>query len=310
MKEIAHSTHHDLDAVGCMLHLDYATPKAHKTTFSTNYRDIEEKVSDVYDFCTRNNPDLLVISDVSFANNKSLLYKLQSLDISMVFIDHHEYPEGFFDDISIPYHHDIAKSATKISQEVFRTKGKNKNLDILSDLINNYDIWVSSAKSFPVSIAINDYFWEIQNEVNSLDIIMQRIKDVGYNLPNFSKWYIDYQQRMTSTLKKNYDKKLIMSDNFFCAAFVDDFFNEILYKEFAKGTSFVMIANSYGIVRYRFRKDCNLTRRHKELIKMRLIGTLENGHLNAFSDKIQNHNFNKIMDKVKEVHNIVQQYKG
>jgi len=39
------------------------------------------------------------------------------------------------------------------------------------------------------------------------------------------------------------------------------------------------------------------------------MGTKNIGHLNAFSDKIKNSNFDKIMEKVKQVHDIVEVYK-
>lgn len=310
-KNIVHFTHHDLDALGCMLHLDIATPNSKKTHFHTNYLNMQEKVSDVYDYCYLNKPDLLIISDISFSTNKNELYKLQEiLDICpIIFIDHHEYEENFFDDIRIPYFHDITKSATKITQEVFKTKGKNKNLDALSDIINSFDIWLQNESNFKVSMALNDYFWTV-NEKLSLENMMFRFKENDYKPPNFKtffeKYNADFKQKYESFKKR----KLITSDGFFAVCFVDEYFNEILYEEFTKGVEFVFIANSYGITRFRFNSFGKLTRPQKEEIKLKLIGTLNIGHLNAFSDKIQNSNFDKIMNKVKEVHNILEQYKG
>jgi len=305
-----HLTHNDLDALGCMLHLEAATLNTEKITFHTNYRDLAERVSDVIEYCEKHRPKMLFISDISFSNNKGQLQKLEELlehGIKVILVDHHEYPEGFFDDIKIIVKHDIGKSATGICEKFFGTA--NHNLLKLSEYINAYDIWLETRPDFNVSVALNDYFWNYI-DTRSISNLMYDIVQNDYKLPqDFVQYFKDYQIETVRKIESYRKRKLIMSDGFFCVAFVDDTFNEILIDEFSKSTQFVFIANSYGVTRFRFKGNSTLSRAQKEEIKMKLIGTLNNGHLNAFSVKIHNSNFDKIMDRVQEVQGILAQYK-
>lgn len=309
-KLIVHYSHNDLDALGCCLNLDCATPGIKKKTFHTNYRDIEEITSDVYDYCFENKPKLLLITDVSFSQSKNQLKKLEDiLEICpVVLLDHHEYSEGFFDNIKVKYIHDTTKSATKITQEFLKTQGKNKNLDLLSDIINTFDVWLSQDKSFKLSLTINNYFWKV-NEKMSMSQLVEIIKNNDYKLPNFKEFYEINTSNFKEFIKKSREKKLVTSDGFFTVAFVDEFFNEILYEEFESGVEFIFIANSYGITRFRFNSNGKLTTEQKNEIKTKLVGSTDIGHLNAFSAKIKDSNFDKIMSRVEEVHGIVEQYR-
>ena len=281
MKDIVHLTHFDADALGCILHLDYATPNIPKITFSTNYRNFEEKVSETYDCCLENDTELLVISDVSFSDNVDALRKLYSLTekgTKIIFIDHHAYTDNFFDEFpKMKIYWDISKSATKIAEEVFKTD--NKNLNELSNVINQYDIWLEDTPNFDIAIAMNEYFWGVQEKINSLDRFAELIKNNDYKLPKFKTWYIDYKDKSTKYLDNLKSKKLLMSDNFFGVVFTDKYFNEVLHYEFSKGTQFMMICNSYGIIRYRTKRNSTITEEQKKEIKLKLIGTLKIGHL-------------------------------
>jgi len=309
LKPAVHFTHNDLDAIGCMLHLHAATINTTKITFCTNYRDLDEKASRVIEYCTNNPIEILVISDISFASHKELLLSLQDLQkyCKVLFIDHHEYPSDFFDDITMTYRHDISKSATSIMRDFFSTT--NEQLNALSELIEIFDIWIDTNTQFPLAVALNEYFQQSLRTKDILSIYESIIRN-NYKLPSdFVNWYKQYKLDYTSFIDTLKRKNLLMSDGFFTVVFTDEYFNEILLEEFRNGTSFALIANSYGIVRYRF-NTAKLNRESKEAIKLKLIGTLDIGHLNAFSDKIQNSNFNKIMDKVQEVHHLLEAYKN
>lgn len=306
--EIVHLTHHDLDALGCMLNLEIATPGIPKKTFHTNYVDIEEVISDVCEYISLNSPKLLVISDISFSRHKHLLLRLQNQNIKAIFIDHHRYTDSFFDDIHIKIHHNNNKSAAKITQEVFKTLGKNKNLDTLTNLIDVFDIWQDTREEFKSTLTINSYFWEKVNK-KGLDNFYYDVLDNNYKLPHdFVQFYKENIREAQEKVQKARDKKLIMSDGFITTVFMDEFFNEVLYEEFKKGVQFVVIANSYGIVRYRFSNHSRLSDEIKIQIKKELLPDPNIGHLNAFGDKIPNHNFDKIMEKVKEVYYIINKY--
>jgi len=302
--------HNDLDALGCVLHLNEKTPNINKKYFYTNYRDLEEKVSDVYDFCFMNKPDLLLITDISFSSHKHLLKKLEEVKkiCPVVLIDHHAYEDSFFDEFDFPIYHDVTKSATLICEEYFKTS--NKSLNTLSRLINTFDIWDMKSPKFRVSLSLNNFFNKKTGNI-TIDEYANTIKNDGYRLPElkeFIKQDIETSKTKIEDFKK---RKLITSDGFFTVAFVDEYFNEILYEQFLKyKVEFVLIANSYGITRFRFNALGKFNTQQKEEIKQKLIGTLNIGHLNAFSDKIQNSNFDKIMKKVEEVYNILSNYKN
>lgn len=300
--------HNDLDQLGCVLHINYRLPDNKKKYFYTNYRDLEQKVSEAYAYCFLERPSLLLITDISFSNHKHLLKKLEDVKqiCPVVLLDHHAYQDGFFDDISISVYHDIEKSATKICEEYFRTN--NANLNKISKLINAYDIWLMKSPIFRVSMNLNNFFYK-KTENISIDQYAEQIRKDNYTLPGFKEFLIE-DTKLSNTKIENFKKRKLITHigPKFTVAFVDEYFNEILFEEFSKDAEFVMIANSYGITRFRFNAFGNLTTKQKEEIKIKLIGTLDIGHLNAFSDKIIDSNFDKIMAKVEEGYNIVKPY--
>ena len=313
MSQIVHLTHNDLDALGCILCLEYATLGIVKKTFYTNYQDIEEQVSNVYDYVLQHKPKLLLISDVSFSQYKQLIYKIQELQnvTRVIFIDHHSYPDHFFDDLTLEYTWG-EKSATKLVQEKFKL-GDLENLSKITNLINTFDIWVEKDTSFPLSLAVNLYFWNRVSLGTNIVSIEELAKEIITNNcklpPDFFSFYQQYKIDSTEFMKKARAKKLIVSDGFMTCAFVDEYFNEILYEEFSKGVQFIVIANSYGITRFRFSTFSKLSDETKEKIKYELIGDINIGHLNAFSAKIQNSTFDKLIKRIEEVSQIVKKYK-
>ena len=85
-------THHDADAMGCMLNLSLRVPSHQTKTFHTNYQDINDIVHNVQEFMAKDLPKLLLITDISFNQEKHLLQQLlsyQQQGVKVVFIDHH-----------------------------------------------------------------------------------------------------------------------------------------------------------------------------------------------------------------------------
>lgn len=310
---ILHMTHHDLDALGCILSV--CTLNYNQEIFSTNYVNMREVTDNLVNACSKTYVKMILITDISFSGNKEILIELENLakkiNVSIVLIDHHVYPDNFFKDFKyLKIIHDIKHSASYLTQQFLRTKGKSSHLDNIIDLCDTYDIWQSSKPNFVLSMALNSYYWENVIKTSLQDFAF-KICNNNFKIPsdfkNFYKNYlIDSKAKIQSFRKRN----LITSDGFFSVAFVDEYFTEVLFEEFSKNVQFVMIANSYGITRFRFKDDSVLSRKTKEKIKLELLGTLEIGHLNAFSDKIKNSNFDKIMDRVKSVYNIVEKYKS
>lgn len=306
--EIVHLTHNDLDAIGCMLNLELATPGIKKTTFHTNYQNLNEKTHEVLAYINQNPVKLLVISDIAFASNKSDLLELQSvvqdgLGIKILYFDHHVYGAGFFDDITFKYIHDIKDSATGI---MFKYFNKDDTLKELSKYINDYDTWVETSPTFKISLGVNDWLWN-ESKNKSMDQIVYEIVQNNYKLPKmFIDYFKNYTTNYTNKLQSLKERGLFVNDGFLAMVFTDEYFNEALYESFhLNGNKMALIINSYGIIRMRFSTiDC-LTIPEKEKIKIAIMGKLDHGHLNAFSIKVENSNFEKIMGKVQELTTII-----
>lgn len=312
-KEIVHLTHNDLDALGCIINLNHAIQNTNTTTFHTNYQDLNEKVHDVIEYIHKHPVNLLVISDISFAQSKHELLHIQevvqnNLGVKILYFDHHTYADDFFDGITFKYYHDITKSATMIMNEAFNSG--NEKLNQLSKLINDFDIWVEDSKTFAVSLGINDWFWN-ELKYRSIDDLAWTITQNNYSLPDtFVNYYKAYQAKFKTKLSNLKSKQLFVDDGFTSLIFTDDYFNEALYETFnTNKNQIAFIVNSYGIIRIRFATiDC-LPQSTKEKIKFAIMGTLEHGHLNAFSIKVHDSNFDKLMAKVQELAAIVNTHK-
>jgi len=312
-KPIVHLTHADMDALGAMLNLHYITPNIEKITFHTNYKDLTEKVHDVIDFIRKHSIQMLVISDVAFTSNKTDLLEIQKvvqdeLGIKILYFDHHVYEPGFFDDITFKYIHDIKDSATMIMNKAFKVQ--DEHLNKLSALINIYDVWIERSEMFPIAMELNDWFMD-EARTKSFDQIFFEIVQNGYRLPkSFPAYVKNKQTEFKTTLKSLKDRGLFVSDGFTSMIFTDKFINQSLYQTFNVGKNKIaLIINSYGIIRIRFSTiDC-LENSEKEKIKLAIMGKLDIGHLNAFSIKVENSNFEKIMKKVQELTEIINENK-
>jgi oligoribonuclease NrnB/cAMP/cGMP phosphodiesterase (DHH superfamily) len=305
MHDIVVLTHNDLDALGCMLNIEYALPND-KIYFHTNYKNLDDVCHDIETYLKKYNPKLLIIADVSFAEHKSQLRNLVQTETKILYVDHHVYPDDFFDEFDFVYKHDINKSATLLMYEFF--KNDNETLYKLTDLINMYDIWLIENPKFPLSLNLNDYFWEYIRET-SIQNLMENIINCNYNMPkNYNDRIEFFQSDAKKQIEKYYQRKLIHCDGFTTIAFVDSYFSEILYKEFTRGINVVIIANSYGIIRIRFNNI--LEHKIKEKIKIDVIGTLNKGHINAFSLKVKDISFKSIMNEIKRITDIIKKHKG
>lgn len=313
-KEIVHFTHTDADALGCALVLDYATPNTKKITYHTNYQNIREKTQEVLDYIHQYSPSLLVISDISFASEKHELLLLQEInnktDTKVILFEHHEYDEGFFNDITINYIHDKSKCATLIMRDYFKVE--NKHLNNLCQIINSFDIWQEHNPLFPVGLGFDNWFWnEHKSKNKSIEQIAHEIAENGYTLPkDFKNYFQEYTKAFTNKLQNLKDRQLFIDDGFIALVFTDEYFNEALHESFSKnGNKVALIVNSYGIIRIRFSTVEPLSIDTKEKIKIGILGKLDHGHLNAFSIKIDNSNFEKIMAKVQELTAIINKHK-
>jgi len=308
MKEtITILTHNDLDAVGCLINIEFALPTIQKEIISTNYRDLEDKVQETIEYLQTSNTKLLIVCDVSFGNNKNLLLNVhdvcKTLNIKLLFLDHHMYPEGYFDNFEyINYVHNTEKSATLITHEFFKNQGKLKSLDYITNLINTYDIWLIENENFLDALDLNDFFWENYGMVN----LAEKIIYDGYNLP--IEYRITKDSRRDNIYKEIQvlkDKNLIHTAGNITIAFTDKYYDFILYQEFMeKNIDHLILASSYGIIRIRHNNKSNLKDNIKKQIREKLKST-DIGHLHAYPIQLKDKTFDTTMDKIKEIVSII-----
>ena len=318
-QELVNLGHNDLDQLGCMLNIEYALPQFDKTYFHTNYKNIYDVVAEVTDYINKHDVGILLITDVSFAQFKhhlmSLVETCKANNTKIVYLDHHIADDNFFDefentDLTVVYN--TSKSATKIVHDFFGNNGKDPKLDMLTRLIDVFDIWQDREPEFKTALSLNDYLWEsILEDGRDLQYLMETIVSRGYMLPeNYSQKVNTRVAKAEQALIKFKEKGLIHTDGYTTIAFVDDYFNDILYKEFIEeNREVVIIANSYGIVRIRFNTFGTLTKNEKTALKIAIIGDPNIGHLNAFSLKIEHNSFSNIMAEIKRISGIIEAYK-
>lgn len=301
MNELIVFTHNDLDALGCMLNIEYKFPDVKKKYFHTNYANIDERVEEIADYINQNNdgsPVHILIPDVSFSDSKEALRVLYSLG-KCTHIDHHLYPEGFWDEFpNMKVVWDKTKCATKLCNEYLGNKGQNKNLDKLTFIIDVYDLWQTKSPAFKIAQDFNEYFWQ-----NNIGTLCNTFVQNNYELPHDYMQVVEKMHKAFNTALVDYEKrKLIYRGGDITIAFVNDYFNQILIKEMDQGQNFVVGINSYGIVRVRIKEEAPYTNDRKDNMRLILTGTKDIGHNNAFTWKIKDTpTFDRIMEEIQLV---------
>lgn len=293
-KELIVLLHNDLDAFGCMLNIDFRFPDTPKKYFFTNYGNLDKVVQNIEDYIQEHNNQNLLIADVSFATNKSQLVKLDSLfsgaNCTKILIDHHMYPEGFFDefkDIKVIW--DTSKSATLLCLEHLKNSGKNSNLDKLSYIIDVYDIWRTVNKFFEFAQGLNEYFWTYDMEV-----LAEKVKNSGYNLPeDFSETVKTINQKIQSDILDYKKRNLVYRINDITICFVPNWFNQINIQEMKEHQNIVIGISSFGIVKFRINKVAPYSREQKIRFRELLAGEANTGHDDAFTYKIKGSDSNQ-----------------
>lgn len=303
-KEIVVFSHNDVDAIVSMLNIEFKFPDIKKKYFHTNYANIDVRVEEIKDYVKENSIEHILIPDVSFSDNKEALGVLYSLG-KCTHLDHHLYPEGFWDvfpEMRVVW--DKSKCAAKICNEYFDNKGKNKNLDKLTFICDVYDLWQTKSPAFKIAQDFNEYFWQ-----NNIGTLCNTFVQNNYELPHDYMQVVDKQHALFKAALIDYEKrKLIYRGGEITIAFVNDYFNQILIKEMEQGQNFVVGVNSYGIVRVRIREEALYTPEQKDQMRLRLTGTKDIGHNNAFTWKIKEvPSFHRIMEEIQLVVKTIQE---
>lgn len=302
--------HNDLDAAGCILNIEFKFPFTKKKYFFTNYGNLDKIVSDIEEYVKDNGyiHKNILIADVSFATNRDALIKLNNLfKGSKIIIDHHMYPDNFwneFQEFKIIW--DTEKSATLLCNEHFKNKGKNKNLDILSNIIDVYDLWQVNHKYFDFSQNLNEYFWTYD-----ISEFCSVVKLNNYNLPDdFSEKVKSINDKIKSDIEDYKNRKLIYRVDKLSILFVQNWFNQINIQEMKEGQNIVLGITPFGIIRFRINENAPYSNKQKIKFRELLSGESNTGHLNAFTFKIKGSNskqstFDELMNEVKRIIKIV-----
>jgi oligoribonuclease NrnB/cAMP/cGMP phosphodiesterase (DHH superfamily) len=301
-------SHNDLDAVGCQLCIHEKFSKIKNIDYyNTNYKNLEELVHDIEDRIKAQREDikLLMITDISFSEVPELLNSLKLTcsehSIPVIYVDHHMYPDGFFDGLEtadFKVHHD--KEICGAMGTYKALKLDNSNLLKIIKVIDVFDIWRDESPIFPLANDLNNYFW-----ASGRMQIMQRLIDRNYGLPHdFVQVCTLYKEQAEEFYQKALKKNTIFSPSAgISCAFIDDYFNYIVERELQSKKVFIC-ASSFGALRIRFSKtgfspDVVLE------IKERMLKGLTRGHLWSFSMQVDVTSNLTIIEKFKEIHSII-----
>lgn len=299
MSKLTIFTHHDLDALGCMLNIEFYFKGVEKQYFHTNYQNVTESVDQMLKITDSN---VLIICDVAMSREKENLRRLYNHFQTVIYIDHHMYPDGFFDDLpNIQLTWDKEKCAAMLVSEVFKIKGQNENLDRLTNIINVYDIWQKNDPLFKLSQYLNEYFWAQETGFGKLGRLCNDIVSNDFKLPKDFVPTVDrIYENIEKTISKYEEQKLIQRAGEITIVFGDDCFNQIMIREMDAGKNFVIGATSYGIIKIRVNQDAPYTEEQINKVRMDIIGDTDYGHLHAFTYKTDG-NTDAVMREVKRV---------
>lgn len=279
--ELVIFTHTDLDALGCMLGIEFKFPDIQKKYFHTNYGNIVERVQEIEDYMKENGNTHILIADVSFSDNKESLRKLYSLG-KCTHIDHHLYPEDFWDefpDMKVVY--DKTKCATLLCHDYFGNAGKSERLDKLVRIIDVYDLWQINEIEFNIAQDLNNYFW-----THDIAVLLDKIIQNEFKLPSdFIEVTSNINANCKNDMIKYQEQKLIQRAGDISLCFIKEWFNQVMIKEMDDGQNMVVGLDPYGIIKVRVNQNAPYSVEQLTEFREKLIGNSNVGHHLAFTYK-------------------------
>lgn len=305
MKSIVSLSHNDCDALGCQLNIEHKFPGIVEY-FNTNYANLNEKVDEIERYVQKNIIKLIIISDVSFAECRHNLISLASLGVPVIFIDHHLYPDGFFDDMpsNLDITHDKSHCATTLTH--VKLGIQNEQLEQLGNLIEHFDIWQIDEKNFPISFYMNEYFWNELNNYGSIQSLMVKFQDRNYQLPaDFAQFCAKNKKESDEHIQSLRQRNLIYSSKGTTIAFMDKFYNHLIQELFADPENkSLLIVNSWGSIKVRFNARSDMPDEKKLSIRRELLD-VDVGHMDAFSYNA-GRGMDDIMREIKRIAEMIQ----
>lgn len=316
-------THNDLDAMGCLLVLNEKFPDTNfeKSVYHTNYQNIPEQINAIMAECETQKPKLIVMCDVSFSTSEETLQQFYNYctarDISMLYIDHHLYPEGFFDQFpKMKTFWDKSKCASKIAFDLFyQFAAQTDNLTKLIGIIDVYDIWQDQHKWFGWGQRLNNYFWHrVINKKNTVGGLALELKNREFKLfDDFMEVTNKIDEDNEATLAKLETSGLIHRnvESGVTLILSEKCFNQFMIKEHKNGQSFVIGISNWGLIRVRVNQHTDVNVSTLDLIRLRCTGTTDIGHSHAFTWKsdldFKNEPEDSLITEAKRITGIIQE---
>lgn len=285
-------THNDFDGLGSLLMLMIKfKPEAH---FFTNYHDFEKAVDQIIKYKHENDADTLLIADLSFSDHPQLLERLNMVFEGNIFlVDHHMYPEGFWEPFSFKKIVDTARCATRILFEDLNLNKDIKDPDFAAKaakfvtMVDVWDCWRDEDPLFKEAMYHNELFLSLKTGNAS---IVQIAKDqIGHHFGIFqdiSSFKEAYDQQYEGFKKNLKEKNLIWRYPNVTFVFSWDFLPKVLEDEYDLGTK-VVVAVQYGIVKIRINRHVGLTEGQLNNLRRELTGMDAFCHLHAFTYKTE-----------------------
>lgn len=291
-------SHQDLDMSISVINIEYRMPGIKKKYFYTNYGDIDKQVQDIEDYVKQHGNKYCLMTDISWSTNPEALHKMCSIFDKITLIDHHLYPDGFFEDYpKLKVYWDKSKSASLLTYEYFKNdEPSNPDLKYITELADVYDLWQIRSPLFHKAQDLNTFFYEVGKEKFINDVIAS-----GFKLPYYYDNVVnDITRRYREAVAKFENRKLIHRSGKITVAFVDEWFNQIIIQEMQDGKDFVINATSFGIFKIRISAEANISSEQKDLLRIAMCGTKDIGHANAYSYKMTDPvSFENIMKQIK-----------
>jgi hypothetical protein len=314
-------THNDLDALGTILCIQ--DKLSIKEWFSTNYADLPEVVSNVIDYCKKNNVHRIVIGDVSFSDNKNLLtdlyeYITQFDDGFILHCDHHSYPNSdtFWDRYpKMKVSWTDQECATLQLCKLFKIT--DESLIKLCKIIDAYDRGQRHSEFYPAALMLNDYFWDFtkansdgtkESQYNRIVILANMLKESQYKLPgNFKEVCTRIKEKAENdynTFVQHHILNRYNADVKTTIILSQESFIHIQNKEFNAGQDLVVgIAN--GLFQCRVNSDSGFSLTFLRELRYKLCNDPDYCHPNAFTYIIKDASSDGILKEVQKILTVI-----
>lgn len=292
-------THNDFDGLGSLMMLMLKfKPEAH---FFTNYYDFEKAVTQVIKYKHENDADTLLIADLSFSDHKELLGRLSFVFEGNVFlVDHHMYPDGFWDSFKFKHIIDTKRCATRILYEDLDIEHTDKTSDFVH-MVDTWDRWQDTLPEFKKAMYLNELFLSLKTDNASLITIANELIDNDYGifkaLPSFIEAYeLGYKEH----LNKLEQSGLIMRSGDITFIFSWDYLPRMLEDEYNRGCK-IAIAIQYGIFKVRVNQHAGIPEESINRLREALTGMKDFCHLHAFTYKTECNTPQEIVAECKHI---------